>query len=376
MTYGISQMPRPQVLAIPERLDADADVTGRGIVMAFVDSGFYPHPDLMRPQKRILGYVDAVRQEAFADDFLTARPSAWHGTMTACAAAGNGYLSGGRYRGLACDARVVLIKCADENGGIRGKNVAAAIRFAVRHPELRVSVMNVSVGVSTSDPDVKDVLLAVQEAVAAGIAVFAAAGNAEGALPEPPASAPEAITIGGWNDGNTRDPGDDKWFPSSYGAGKPDLLAPAIWLPAPMLPGTLTAREAVGMFEVVGVLEEMLERNEFASRGHRLGDRDRKSIEATLAAVSARIRAQKFISADYQHVEGTSFAAPITASVAAQMLELDPTLTPEQLREGLCATAHRIEGVLPEVQGAGILQPRAAVRWVKQRVEAGKRGLG
>jgi serine protease AprX len=376
MNSGISQLPRPQVLSIPERIDADLDAAGRGIVMAFVDSGFYPHPDLMRPQKRILGYVDAVRADANTDDFLTARPSAWHGTMTACAAAGNGYLSGGRYRGLASDARVVLIKCADENGGIRGKNVASAIRFAVRHPELRVSVMNVSVGVSAGDPDVNDVLLAVKEAVLAGIAVFCAAGNTEGALPEPPASAPEAITVGGWNDGNTRDPSDDRWFPSSYGHGKPDLLAPAIWLPAPMLPGTLTAREAVGMFEVVGVLEEMLERNEFASRGHRLGDRDRKSIDATLAALSARIRQQKFISPDYQHVEGTSFAAPITASVAAQMLELDPTLTPEQIREGLSVTAHRIEGVPPEVQGQGLLNPRAAVHWVRERLEASKRGLG
>jgi serine protease AprX len=321
----------------------------------------------MRPQKRILAYVDATKDEAKADDFLTARPSAWHGTMTACAAAGNGYLSGGRYRGLASDARVVLIKCADDNGKIRGEHVASAIRFALRHPELRVRVMNVSVGVSPSDPGAAAVMLAVREAVAAGIAVFAAAGNREGALPEPPASAPEAITVGGWNDGNTRDRADDKWFPSNYGGGKPDLLAPAIWLPAPMLPGTLTAREAAGMFQVVAVLEEMLERNEFAAHG--LGDRDRKSIESTLGSVTARIRLQKFISTDYQHVEGTSFAAPITASVAAQMLEVDPTLTPELLCKGLKETATPIAGVAPEVQGAGLLQPAAAVKWAKARLD-------
>lgn len=370
MTHGISHIPRPQVLSIPERLDADPDVAGRGIVMAFVDAGFFPHPDLMRPNKRILAYVDAARPDPVADDFLTARPSAWHGTMTACAAAGNGYLSGGRYRGLASEARVVLIKCSDEAGDLRGKHVAHAIRFPLRHPGLRVRILNVSVGVSPDDPDLAEVLAAVREVVAAGVAVFAAAGNRADAAPEPPASAPEAISVGGWNDGNTRNPVDDKWYPSSSGGGKPDLLAPAIWLPAPMLPGTVTAREAVALLSTVGVLEEMLERDEFAARGHRLSERDRASVEATLAAVAARIRHQKFIGTDYQHVEGTSFAAPITASVAAQMLEIDPALTPALLREGLTATARPIVGVTAAAQGAGLLQPLAAVDWVRARLAA------
>jgi serine protease AprX len=367
MTQGISHFPRPQVLSIPERLDADLDVTGRGVVMAFVDSGFYPHPDLMRPDKRILAYVDAARPQPDANDFIGAQPSAWHGTMTACAAAGNGYLSGGRYRGLASDARVVLVKCADEEGHLHGEHVAHAIRFALRHPELRIRVVNVSVGVSEGDPALPDVLAAVREVVAAGITIFAAAGNREGMAPEPPASAEETISVGGWNDGNTRDPSDDRYYPSSSGGGKPDLLAPAIWLPAPMLPGTLTAREAAAMLASVGVLEELLERDDFAARGSRLSERDRRSAEETLAALTARIRHQKFISPSYQHVEGTSFAAPITASVAAQMLEIDPTLTPALVREGLVTTATPIEGVPRAAQGAGLLQPRAAVAWARAR---------
>ncbi|MFT3775774.1 MAG: S8 family serine peptidase [Minicystis sp.] len=365
MTRGIGDAARPRVLSIPERLDADLDLVGRGVVMAFVDAGFFPHPDLMRPDKRILAYVDAARPDPVADEFLTARPSAWHGTMTACAAAGNGYLSGGRYRGLASEAQVVLIKCTGE-AGITGKNVAHAIRFPLRHPELRVRVMNVSVGVSAGDPHLADVLAAVREVVASGITVFAAAGNRDGVPPEPPGSAPEAITVGGWNDGNTRDPGDDRWFPSSYGDGKPDLLAPAIWLPAPMLPGTLEAREAASMFQAVGVLEELLERSTFNRRA--LSERDRRSVEGTLQALTARMAHQKFISPDYQHVEGTSFAAPITASVAAQMLEIDATLTPALVREGLLATARPIDGVEPEAQGAGLLQPLAAVQWARARL--------
>ncbi len=368
MAEGETQGARPQVLSLPERLLADLDLTGRGVVMAFVDAGFFPHPDLMRPARRILVYVDAARPEAVADEFLTARPTAWHGTMTACAAAGNGYLSGGRYRGLASEANVVLVKCSDDAGSLRARHVAHALRLPLRHPELGVRVLSVSVGVDRDDPDVADLLLAVREVTRAGIAVFAAAGNREGEPPEPPASAPEAITVGGWDDGNTRDPGDDTRFPSSYGGGKPDLLAPSVWLPAPMLPGTVEAREAGAMFQVVSVLEELLARADFALPGRGLTPRDRASIEGTLAAAAARIGHQKFISPDYQHVEGTSFAAPITASVAAQMLELDPTLTPALIREGLLSTARSIADVPAGVQGAGVLQPARAVRWVRDRL--------
>lgn len=371
MTRGIGQTPRPQVLSIPERLDADLDLTGRDVVMALVDTGFFPHPDLMRPERRILAYVDAARAEPVAEEFLTARASAWHGTMTACAAAGNGYLAGGRYRGLASEARVVLIKCTDEGGVLRARHVAHAIRFPLRQPGLRVRILNVSVGVDPDDPDVPDLLAAVREVTRAGVAVFAAAGNQEGAMPEPPATAKEAITVGGWDDGNTRDPRDDVRFPSSYGGGKPDLLAPAIWLPAPMLPGTAEAREAAAVFPMVSVLEEILERAEFSGQGRGMAAHDRASVEATLASLAARVRHQRFISPDYQHVQGTSFAAPITASVAAQMLEVDPTLTPSLLREGLLATAKLIEGVSRGAQGAGVLQPLAAVRWARERVRRG-----
>ena len=34
------------------------------------------------------------------------------------------------------------------------------------------------------------------------------------------------------------------------------------------------------------------------------------------------------ISGAYKHVDGTSFAAPIVASIAAQMIEANPALTP------------------------------------------------
>ena len=125
-------MARPQILSLPERLQAHPRYAGRGVTIAFVDSGFYPHPDLTRPRRRIKAYADAARAEPVRHEFFTPQPWTWHGTMTACCAAGNGWVSGGRYRGLAAEADVVLIKASIDDGHILGKHVANAIRFPLR----------------------------------------------------------------------------------------------------------------------------------------------------------------------------------------------------------------------------------------------------
>ncbi len=368
-------MPRPQVLSIPERLDAHPEFHGKGVCIAFVDAGFFAHSDLMRPERRIRAFMDTTRENAVASEFFSPHPRAWHGTMASCAAAGNGYVSGRRYRGLASQSTVVLIKAATDGGRILGKNVAAAIRVPLRHPELEIRVMNISLGVEPDDPDAADVDAAVREVTAAGVSVFAAAGNDPGKPPEPPGSAREAITVGGGNDHNTEDTGDDSQWPSSYGAhhpgvNKPDLLAPACWLPAPMLPGTLPAREAGALFQLLSVLEEITAEHAYrAEAGADVDGDERDGALAFVDSIEARIERGKYISDDHQHVDGTSFASPITASVAAQMLEADPSLTPALVREGLISTAEPLTNVPGEMQGAGVLRARKAVEWAHQRAQ-------
>ncbi len=364
-------MARPQLLSIPERLDAYPDVTGEGVVMAFVDSGFYPHPDLMRPRRRIKVYADATVDVPDGREFFTPQTSSWHGTMTACSAAGNGYRSGGSFRGIASDADVVLIKAGTEGGRILGKHVAHAIRFPLRYPELGIRILNVSLGINDGDPEYVDVERAVEEVVATGITVFAAAGNVPGRHVNPPGSAESAITVGGQHDRFSPGRTSDSLWPSSHGskrgATKPDLLAPAIWVPAPMLPGTLTAREAAPLFQTLSILEELSAEHGFSERHSLSTPAERTEIGELMRVVEARIAKQKYISHEYQHVDGTSFASPIAASVAAQMLEIAPKLTPADIRRGLCETAERLPDVAAEMQGAGILKPRAAVDWARAR---------
>ncbi|MBK8258242.1 MAG: S8 family serine peptidase [Polyangiaceae bacterium] len=363
------------ILSLRERLHIDPETTGRGVTVAFVDSAFFPHPDLVRPRDRIRAFADMTKDSPTVEDFLQASPHVWHGTMTACCSAGSGHLSQGRYRGIASNADLVLLKVqASENEPIVGESVARALRFVLRHPELGVNVVNISVGVSWDDPDALDVEDAVAELVRSGVVVVAAAGNIDGSPPSPPASSAHAIAVGGVDDRNTLLPGDDARFPSSAGARssrnpKPDLLAPAVRLPAPMVPGTLTAREAPHLFHLLRLLEEVESDIRFRKgRPLDMSKREEASLFRTLEAIQQRIVDQKFISPSYQHVDGTSFAAPIVAAVIAQMLEVDPTLTPQQIKLGLTETARPLPGVAKLLQGAGVVEPREAVQWVRKRL--------
>jgi len=67
------------------------------------------------------------------------------------------------------------------------------------------------------------------------------------------------------------------------------------------------------------------------------------------------------ISGSYKHVDGTSFAAPIVASVAAQMLQANERLPPQRIKRILIDTARRLPHVPIDRQGWGVIDPRRAV---------------
>ncbi|HEY5838629.1 MAG TPA: hypothetical protein VIT19_06290, partial [Pyrinomonadaceae bacterium] len=80
-------------------MDADERFTGRGVTMAFLDSGFYPHRDLTEPRKRIVAYHSLFATDGDDSSLHTADVASWHGMMTSVVAAGSGALSDGVYRG-------------------------------------------------------------------------------------------------------------------------------------------------------------------------------------------------------------------------------------------------------------------------------------
>ncbi|MEA2573496.1 MAG: serine protease AprX [Chloroflexia bacterium] len=347
------------VLPTHMRLHVDERYQGRGVTLALVDSGFYPHPDLTTPRNRIRAWVNATTDPVSAlyfdaDDqpewpgWNSASDWQWHGTMTTGVAAGNGHLSHGLYRGLAPEAEVVLVQARGKDGSISNETITRALRWLEEHgPELGVRIVSLSVA---GEPVRWLAGNPVDEAVAAlvkqGVTVVTAAGNAGTRDLVPPATAPDALTIGGLDDHNNFDHEDIDVWHSNYGETvtgrmKPELVAPSIWVAAPVLPGSTVAKEAEVLF----------------SRRH-----------LREPGTEARLVQQKLLTPHYQHVDGTSFAAPIVASVVACLLEANPNLTPGQVRQILTSTAQPIAGVALERQGAGALNSTLALA-AAERVE-------
>jgi serine protease AprX len=367
-----------RILPTPLRMGADQRFTGRGVTIAFLDSGFFFHPDLTAGQNRIKRYVNIARAAESAnddegwDEIKTPDDSSWHGMMTSVVAAGNGYLSNGVYRGIACDANVVLVKVGTANR-IHHEDIQRGLEWVLRHKDAyNIRVVNISCAGDYEASYLTDGLSQAAEAcVKAGMVLCCAAGNS-GNSPDhavlPPASTPAVITVGGFNDKNTLILADNDVYQSSYGPTidglqKPEIIAPSIWLAAPILPDTPTA-EAAKLYDKLhdahdGELHEILEQNEGVD-----SDLDAaRTLPSYLIRqlVAIKLHDNNVISGHYKHVDGTSFAAPIVASVVAQMLEANPRLSPHQVKRILIDTARRLEGVTLERQGWGTILPGLAV---------------
>ncbi|HVG17925.1 MAG TPA: S8 family serine peptidase, partial [Blastocatellia bacterium] len=122
-----------KVIPTPMRLEAPSEYRGRGVTIAFLDAGFYAHPDLTRPHNRILRYVNLIDRTR-PSDLTTPKVSSWHGMMTSVVAAGNGYLSNGLYRGIASEANLALVRIGISSR-VRHRDIARGLRWAIRNRE-------------------------------------------------------------------------------------------------------------------------------------------------------------------------------------------------------------------------------------------------
>jgi len=361
-----------RILPTGLRLGADPRFTGRGVGMAFLDSGFYAHPDLVLPRDRILRYVDITNPRARRSELTRPDVSSWHGMMTSVVACGNGRLSDGLYHGLASEAELLLVKCGSASRIVHD-DLRRGFEWVLRNRRrYGIRIINVSAGGDYEAPYLHDALSqAVERATRAGILVVAAAGNLgrpDRAAVLPPASAPSALTVGGLDDKNRLDFDDFEMYHSSFGPTcdglqKPEVIAPGIWVAAPILPGTPTAQQADLLAELATRPDSELPERVRAARGvdARLDAVADAPSETIREVVAQALEADKLITRHYKHVDGTSFAAPIVASVAAQMFEADPHLTPQQVKLALIRTARRLLRVPVDRQGWGVVDPAAAV---------------
>ena len=372
------------ILPTPVRLGASEGLSGRDVTIAFLDSGFHAHPDLVRPRDRILRYVDVNDPRARRRDLERPDESSWHGMMTSVVACGNGWLSRGLYHGLASEARLVLVKVGTARR-IRHDDIRRGLEWVTRNRKrYGIRVVNVSCGGDYEASYLEDGLSrAAEAATRAGLLVVAAAGNL-GTKPGhpviPPASAPSVLTVGGLDDKNRLPFSGYDMYHSSYGPTvdglqKPEVIAPGIWVAAPILPGTPTAGQAALLARLASApdvdLRTILEEN----RGTDADLDAAVGLEPPLLRqlVGAKVRDNNVISGAYKHVDGTSFAAPIVSSLAAQMLECNPGLAPRQVKRLVLQTARRLPHVEVDRQGWGVVNARAAVEAARHEASPPKR---
>jgi subtilisin family serine protease len=261
----------------------------------------WPSPPLFAPVKVAVvdsgvdcSLPDFTNQIAGQKSFVGGSPcidNQGHGTIVAGEIAGA--LNHGGVVGLAFSSQLLVAKVVDSSGSIPLKAEAAAIRWSVNHG---AQVVNLSFG-AVRDPKAPNLdsyskveAQAVAYAVSRGAVVVAAVGNADEAYATPwpyaswPSALPHVIGVGALTQkGNVPDFSDqDPIFV--------DMAAPGVGIFS-TFPKDLTAGQP-------GCAEQ-------GYTGCAPGD--------------------------YQHPDGTSFAAPQVSAAAAVLFGLDPSLTSSQV---------------------------------------------
>lgn len=375
----------------PSDFTGDLPTTGKGVTIAILDTGLYPHPDF---GDRVLTLVSATGEARFNPDAMG------HGTHVASDAAGSGKLSGGKFKGPAPDANLVGIQVLNGEGeGSMSEvveNLTAGINWMVENKEkYNIKVANLSLGLplmeyqrswfgpsTLYDP----IGAAINTAVSSGITVVVAAGNdgnQPGTIDDSPAINENVITVGALDTQNTRERSDDRVAdfssrgPTPDGRVKPDILAPGVNIMAANSPGSIIEQQN----EQIAIIREQIE----SMSGRQLQMMAYKLVRAGMAPPELMqvhpedlrehmlegmqthaTYGQNEGGAAYMAMDGTSMASPIVAGVCAAILEANPSLTPGQVKQVLMKTSDRLPGVRANDQGAGVMNAQKAVRVAQQ----------
>lgn len=208
----------------------DLGFTGKDITVAVIDTGIFPHPDLIYPENRIVGWNDLVNQQTTPYD------DNGHGTHVSGIIAGNGAASRGKYAGMAPEAKLVGVKVLDREGSGNTSDIISALEWCIENQKTyNIRAINMSLGGAAQESYRADPLCrAVSAAWNSGMVVCIAAGNDGPDLRtiNSPGINPNAITVGNLDDKGTADINDDVISDSSSRGPtvdnmiKPDLLAP------------------------------------------------------------------------------------------------------------------------------------------------------
>ena len=283
------------------------------------------------PQAPTIAIVDSGIDAGRADfagrvleqvDFVsTGNPNAagdgrGHGTFVAGIAAG----SAPGYAGAAPNAKLVSLDVMDDSGsGYTSDVIKAAEWILANKAKYGIRVANFSLHSGNVSRFYEDPLnIAINKLWFNGIVVVAAAGNygrADGpsGVPHSPGNNPFVITVGAVDIGGSHKLKDDSNAPwSAYGRTpdgfwKPEICAAGRYMTGPIPDGSTLALAKSENKKGVGYIE----------------------------------------------LSGTSFAAPVVAGLAAQLLARNPQFTPDQVKGALMASSRDVPQAAPNACGVG-----------------------
>jgi serine protease AprX len=313
-------------------------ISGQGVTVAVIDTGIdATHPDLSYGQQVIqnvrvadlqgsaLAFIYPAAAEGLNDSDLTMG----HGTLVSSIIAGSGAASGGNYGGMAPGAKLLGISGGDANLFF----VLSAMDYVLSHRvDQNIRVVNCSFGISgifdANDP----VNVATQVLHDSGISVVFSAGN-RGDQPNslnPYSVAPWVIGVGAITKSGSLCSFSSRGA-AGYGMFYPTLVAPG---------QAIVGARATGI-NVVGASG--------LTAGLISPDNDLQTVPPAYLL-------------RYTSSSGTSFAAPHVAGTIALMLQANPALQVDEIRNILQDTATPMLGYSRYEVGAGSLNAYAAVR--------------
>jgi subtilisin family serine protease len=267
----------------------NAGFTGKSIRVGIVDTGIDPdHPDLT-------GRVLVTRDFTGEGE----RDNNGHGTHVAGIIGGTGAQSGGKYRGVAPECGYIIAKVLKGNGSGMMSDVIAGLEFVA---EQHAQVVNLSLGGGANCDGTDALSVACDSVVDQGIVVCVAAGNSGpgGGTLGSPGCAKKVITIGA-TDKQDSIASYSSRGPTVDGRVKPDLCFPGSSIHSCRAKNT--------------------------SMGEPIDD-------------------------FYTTASGTSMATPHASGSSALLLQAQPKLTPQQVKDALMTTAKDL-GLDANTQGKG-----------------------
>jgi len=329
--------------------DAGRPVTGQGVGVALLDSGVAQVPGLdatgkvtFGPDLSIEGNGVLIHQDTFG-----------HGTFMAGIIAGRGatYPSSDLpsapasiQLGVAPDAKLLSLKLATTDGSTDVSQVIAALDWVTQHPWLPdgtpVRVINLSYGTDSAQGYQIDPLAAAAEnAWKHGIVVVTSAGNSgsdTGAL-SAPAIDPYVLAIGaadssdkvnGWAPNHTKVAS----FSNVSTGRHADLIAPGTSLVSLRAPGSYV------------------------------------DVNNPQGLVSGDVSGRLF------RGSGTSQAGAVVSGAVADLLQAFPSLTPDQVKYALTASADPVKDGDTDAAGAGMINMNDAFSLAKHIVKSNANG--